>query len=41
MYAFTEKRDDKAVLIFRFEDADAAIDALRNSEVNVIEELDL
>jgi hypothetical protein len=36
MYAFTEKRDDKAVLIFRFEDADTAIEALKHSEVNVI-----
>jgi hypothetical protein len=36
MYAFTEKRDDKAVLIFRFENADAAIEALKDSKVNVI-----
>jgi hypothetical protein len=36
MYAFTEKRDDKAVLIFRFEDTDAAIEALKHSDVNVI-----
>jgi hypothetical protein len=41
MYAFTEKRDDKAVLIFRFEDADAAIEALKHSEVNVIDDIDL
>jgi hypothetical protein len=36
MYAFTEKRDDKAVLVFRFEDTDAAIEALKDSDVNVI-----
>ena len=41
MYAFAEKRDDKAVLIFRFENADAAIDALKHSEVNVISNVDL
>jgi hypothetical protein len=36
MYAFTEKRNDRAVLIFRFENADAAIEALKHSDVNVI-----
>jgi hypothetical protein len=41
MYAFTEKRDDKAVLIFRFEDPDAAIEALKDSNVNLIANLDL
>lgn len=41
MYAFTEKRDDKAVLVFRFEDAEAAVDALKHSEVNVIDDVDL
>jgi hypothetical protein len=41
MYAFTEKRGDRAVLVFRFEDVDAAIDALRDSEVNAIEDVDL
>ena len=39
MYAFTEKRDDKAVLIFRFEDPDAAIEALKDSQVNVISDV--
>jgi len=34
MYAFAEKRDDRAVLVFRFEDTDAAIQALEHSEVN-------
>lgn len=41
MYAFTEKRNDKAVLIFRFENTEAAIDALKNSEVNVVGAIDL
>jgi hypothetical protein len=41
MYAFAEKRNDKAVLIFRFQDADAAVRALEHSEVNVINNIDL
>jgi hypothetical protein len=41
MYAFAEKRNDKAVLIFRFENADAAIAALAHSEVNLIDNVDL
>ena len=41
MYAFTEKRGDKAVLIFRFEDADAAIAALKDSDLNLVGNVDL
>lgn len=41
MYAFAEKRDNKAVLIFRFDDAEAAIRALEHSEVQVIDKIDL
>jgi hypothetical protein len=41
MYAFAEKRDDKAVLVFRFENADAAVHALKDSDVNVIDDVDL
>jgi hypothetical protein len=41
MYAFTEKRDDKAVLILRFENPDAAIEALKRSEVSLIDNVDL
>ena len=41
MYAFAEKRNDKAVLVFRFEDADAAVEALKHSGVNVIESVKL
>ena len=36
MYAFTEKRDDKAVLVFRFDDPDNAIKILQKSRVNVV-----
>ena len=36
MYAFTEKRDDKAVLIFRFENPDVAVEALKDSQVNLV-----
>jgi hypothetical protein len=41
MYAFAEKLLDKAVLVFRFEDADAAAKALAESRVTVIGDIDL
>jgi len=41
MYAFTEKRNDMAVLVIRFEDADAAIRALEHSELNLVANVDL
>jgi hypothetical protein len=41
MYAFAEKHDDKAVLVFRFEDADAALEALRSSKVPVLDDFEL
>jgi len=41
MYAFAEKRNDKAVLIFRFDDIDGAIAALEKSPVNVVSDVDL
>ena len=41
MYAFAEKRGDKAVLVFRFEDPDAAIRVLKHSKVNVVDRVDL
>jgi hypothetical protein len=41
MYAFAEKRGDKAILVLRFENVDAAVLALKNSEVNVIDVVDL
>lgn len=36
MYAFTFGRKDKAVLVFRFDDPDKAIDVLQAKGVNVI-----
>ncbi|MGC9328953.1 MAG: amino acid-binding protein [Candidatus Hinthialibacter sp.] len=41
MYAFTFGRNKKAVLIFRFEDIDKAIDVLVKNNVNVIGSVDL
>jgi hypothetical protein len=41
MYAFAEKREGKAILIFRLEDVDAAIRYLTHSEVNLIGDVDL
>ncbi len=36
MYAFTFGRFDKAVLIFRFDDVDRAIELLKRAEINVL-----
>jgi len=36
MYAFTFRSGDKAVLVFRFNDADAAIQVLQDNGINVI-----
>ena len=36
MYAFVEKATDKAVVIFRFEDVDAAIRALQKAGVSIL-----
>jgi hypothetical protein len=41
MYAFTEKRENKAVLVFRFDDPDNAIKILQRSKVNVVASVDL
>ncbi|MCL5269480.1 MAG: amino acid-binding protein [bacterium] len=41
MYAFTFGRGDKAIIIFRFEDADAAIEQLRSRGVNVVKGVEL
>ncbi len=41
MYAFTEKRDGKAVMIFRFEDIEAAKSALEGSGYNIVRKIDL
>ena len=41
MYAFTEKRDGKAVMIFRFEDIEAAKEALKNKGYNIVRKIDI
>jgi hypothetical protein len=41
MYAFTEKRVDKGVLLFRFADPDAALKILQNAGVNVVSSIHL
>jgi len=41
MYAFTFGRSDKAVLIFRFDDPDAALALLKARGVNVVGEVEL
>ena len=41
MYAFTFRSGDKAILVFRFEDPDAAIELLKSCDINVIAEVDL
>jgi hypothetical protein len=41
MYAFTFGREDKAVLIFRFDQPDAAIERLRAAGINVVQDVEL
>ncbi len=41
MYAFSTKMGDQAVLIFRFEDPDAALQALKGSSVAFVDTVDL
>jgi hypothetical protein len=41
MYAFTIRSGDKAVLVFRFEDPDAAIDRLQAAGINVVDSVEL
>ena len=41
MYAFTFRNGDKAVLVFRFNDPDAAIEALKNKNISVIADVEL
>ena len=36
MYAFVEKATDKAVVIFRFEDIDAAVKVLAKAKISVL-----
>lgn len=37
MYAFSLRRDDKAILIFRFEDPDSAIEVLNTHGLHVVD----
>jgi hypothetical protein len=41
MYAFTEKREGKAVMIFRFEDIEAAKRALNDKGYNIVRKIDI
>lgn len=41
IYAFTFRREDKAVIVFRFNNADLAIAALQAKGVNVIDSVEL
>jgi hypothetical protein len=41
MYAFTIKSGENAVLLFRFDDMDKAVAALKDSDLNVIDSIEL
>ena len=41
MYAFTFGRNGKAVIIFRFDDPDAAIEILQSKGINVVESVEV
>jgi hypothetical protein len=41
MYAFTFRREDKAIIVFRFEDPDAGIRAIQANGINVISGVEL
>jgi hypothetical protein len=41
MYAFTEKRGDKAVMIFRFDDIEAAKKALTHEGYQIVKKIDI
>ena len=41
MYAFTEKQENKGVLVFRFDNPDKAIDVLKAKAINVIGSVEL
>jgi len=41
MYAFTFRRQDKAMLVFRFDDPDEAVKILRKAGVNVVGQVEL
>ena len=41
IYAFTFRREDKAIIVFRFEGPDAAINLLQSKGMNVISDVEL
>jgi hypothetical protein len=41
MYAFSERRNDRAVLVFRFENADAAVAALAGCDLKLVSDIEL
>ncbi|HOD13034.1 MAG TPA: ACT domain-containing protein [Candidatus Omnitrophota bacterium] len=41
MYAFVEKTENKAILVFRFDDIDKAITALTNANIRVVGKKDI
>ena len=41
MYAFTEKREDKAVMIFRFDDIEEAKKALKTEGYNIVSKINI
>lgn len=41
MYAFTARRGDEAIIVFRFEDPDRALATLPQQQVNVVASVDL
>lgn len=41
MYAFTYRRGDKAVVVFRFDEPDKAIEVLQNNGINVVGSVEL
>ena len=41
MYAFTEKRESKALMVFRFDDPDHAVEVLQKRGISVVDSVDL
>lgn len=40
MYAFVERKEDKALLVFRFDEPDKAIQVLQNNNIGILQELE-
>ena len=41
MYAFTFRSQDKAVLVFRFDDPEKAVEALKAKDINILGPVEL